>query len=133
MNYVFYSAELFEKELKKLSKKYKSLGNDIKKLSEEIQTNPLLGTNLGDGIKKIRLSIASKAQGKRGGARVITHEIEVLINEKDTKSVLFVSIYDKAEYDTVDLSAIKKIIKAFRDKQALMASDIPLEVSTSEE
>jgi hypothetical protein len=117
MNYKFDVTPPFEKEFKKLSKKYKSLSQDILNLSNEIIENPSLGTSLGDGIKKIRLKITSKNQGKSGGARVITHEIEVVINKEDTKSILFVSIYDKSDYDTVDLSVTKEIIKEFRDEQ----------------
>jgi hypothetical protein len=75
MNYKFEHAPTFDKELKRLAKKYKSLKKDVKNLEEEIKNNPLLGTNLGGGIKKIRLNITAKNQGKSGGARVITHEL----------------------------------------------------------
>ena len=117
MNYQFNAAPPFVKELKKLSKKYKSLAKDIQQLADQYIENPNLGTSLGDGIRKIRLKISSKNQGKSGGARVITHEVDLIINKKDTKSILFVAIYDKSDYDTVDLSSIKEIIKDFRDKQ----------------
>ena len=73
MNYKHQHSPTFEKELKALSKKYKSLKGDIEKLKKEIEENPLLGTSLGGGYRKIRLNITSKNQGKSGGARVITH------------------------------------------------------------
>ena len=107
----------FDKDLKKLSKKYKSLKEDFKALKEELKENPLLGTDLGDGFKKIRLNIKAKNQGKSGGARVITHELIFNVNtEKEEKNILFVAIYDKSEYDTVDLSIIKEIIEFFREE-----------------
>jgi len=87
MNYKFEYAPTFEKELKRLSKKYKSLKKDIQKLEEEIKENPLLGKNLGGGIKKIRLNISSKKQGKSGGARVISHHIIFNVNN-DNQTVL---------------------------------------------
>jgi hypothetical protein len=117
MNYKFEHAPTFDKELKRLAKKYKSLKKDVKNLEEEIKNNPLLGTNLGGGIKKIRLNIKAKNQGKSGGARVITHELIFNVNtEKEEKNILFVAIYDKSEYDTVDLSIIKEIIEFFREE-----------------
>ena len=51
--------------------------------------------------------------------------MELIINKKDTKSILFVAIYDKSDYDTVDLSIIKEIIKDFRDKQEEIIKEEP--------
>lgn len=86
-----------------MSKKYKSLKRDIENLKAEIEINPLLGTDLGEGYKKIRLEIASKNKGKRGGGRVITHEVLVNVNEGD----------DKSEYDTVDMDIVKGIVQEY--------------------
>ena len=118
MKYEFYSTQEFIKELKALSKKYKSLKDDVKKLQEEFVANPNLGISLGDGLRKIRLNITSKNTGKSGGARVISHELLIEVGTTDeTKSVAFISIYDKSEYDTADLDIIKKIVKNFRENQ----------------
>ena len=118
MKYEFYSTQEFIKELKTLSKKYKSLKDDVKKLQEEFVANPNLGISLGDGLRKIRLNITSKNTGKSGGARVISHELLIEVGTTDeTKSVAFISIYDKSEYDTADLDIIKKIVKNFRETQ----------------
>ena len=119
MKYEFYSTQEFIKELKTLSKKYKSLKEDVKKLQEEFVANPNLGISLGDGLRKIRLNITSKNTGKSGGARVISHELLIEVGTTDeTKSVAFISIYDKSEYDTADLDIIKKIVKNFRRNPA---------------
>ncbi len=48
MNYQFNAAPPFVKELKKLSKKYKSLAKDIQQLADQYIENPNLGTSLGD-------------------------------------------------------------------------------------
>jgi hypothetical protein len=103
MNCKFLSVATFDRELKRLSKKYKSLKKDIENLKAEIEINPLLGTDLGEGYKKIRLEIASKNKGKRGGGRVITHEVLVNVNEGD----------DKSEYDTVDMDIVKEIVQEY--------------------
>ena len=62
----------FSKDVKRLSKKYKSLVSDLKSIISEIQNNPEIGIVLGHGLRKVRMAIASKGKGKSGGARIIT-------------------------------------------------------------
>jgi len=55
-------------------------------------------------VYKIRIAIASKGKGKRGGARVITFlKIEQEI-------VYLLSIYDKGETDSISDNEIKDIL-----------------------
>lgn len=58
------------REAKRLKKHYASFTDDYARLLEELHANPTLGTDLGGGLRKIRMRIASKGQGKSGGARV---------------------------------------------------------------
>lgn len=95
----------FEKEAKRLAKKYPSLQGDIVKLISELTRNPEQGTPLGKGLYKVRLAIASKAKGKSGGARVITY---VLFQNG---TVYLTAIYDKSEMDTVSTSVMLKILR----------------------
>ena len=119
MNCKFLSVATFDRELKRLSKKYKSLKKDIENLKAEIEINPFLGTDLGEGYKKIRLEIASKNKGKRGGGRVITHEILINVNTEDeTKNVLFVALYDKSETDSVDMKIIKEVVEEYYTEES---------------
>jgi len=117
MKYKFGYIPSFAKELKTLCKKYKSLKKDFEALKEEIETNPNIGVSLGEGLRKIRLNISSKNKGKSGGARVITREILVEIDHQETMSVAFISIYDKSEYDTVDLDIVKKLVEEYRGEE----------------
>ena len=118
MKYKFHVLQNFNKEAKPLLKKYKSLKKDLIKLKEEIEVNPLLGTSLGGGFKKIRLNITTKNKGKSGGARVITHEVVFNIDTDDeTKSVIFVSIYDKSEIESKKTSDFKEIVEEFRNME----------------
>lgn len=117
MKYKFGYISSFARELKTLCKKYKSLKKDFEALKEEIETNSNIGVSLGEGLRKIRLNISSKNKGKSGGARVITHEILVEIDHQETMSVAFISIYDKSEYDTVDLDIVKKLVEEYRGEE----------------
>jgi len=96
----------FEKELKKLAKKYPSLKQDYSDLLDELEINPKLGTPIGRNCYKIRLSITSKGKGKSGGARVITHLIASLENE----TLYLLKIYDKADQDTISESELKYLL-----------------------
>ena len=85
----------FEKEAKRLRKKFSSLGSELLGLIEQLEIDPFIGTALPRGFYKIRLSIKSKGKGKRGGARVITN-VKVVHNK-----VYLVSIYDKSEQSDI--------------------------------
>lgn len=72
MNYSIIFDDSFEKEVKRLNKRYPSLKQDLLALQKEIYVNPQTGTDLGGGLRKIRMKITSKGRGKSGGARVIS-------------------------------------------------------------
>jgi hypothetical protein len=64
-------SDVFNKSAKPLVKKYPSLKNEIVSLVKDLSENNLMGTDLGGGIRKIRLASKSKKKGKSGGFRVI--------------------------------------------------------------
>ena len=69
----------FDRRARRLAKKYKSLKDDLRTFQQEIMQNPLMGIDLGRGVRKIRMAITSKGKGKSGGARVLT--LTVLVSE----------------------------------------------------
>ncbi len=73
MNYSIHPEPAFLREVKRLSKKYKSFKQDLERLQDELLANPTAGADLGDGVHKVRMAIASKNRGKSHGARVITY------------------------------------------------------------
>ncbi len=87
--------EHFEREAKRLKKKFPSLKAEISALINSLEENPFQGTAMRDGFYKIRLGIKSKGKGKRGGARVITC-VKVV-----AETVFLVSIYDKSEQSDI--------------------------------
>lgn len=103
MSYKVIPTEKFRKEAKRLIKKYPSLKDELLDLSNTLALKPETGTPLGDHTYKIRLAIRSK--GKSGGARVITY----LVTEN--KEVYLLTIYNKAEIDSVDDRILRQIIK----------------------
>jgi hypothetical protein len=107
MKFEFVETSIFEKELKRLSKKHKSIKEDIRNLMNTIEENPNIGVDLGNGFKKIRMSITSKGKGKSGGARVVTQNI--IINKEEHK-IIMVILWDKSEVENVDIKILKDLI-----------------------
>lgn len=98
----------FLRQAKRLAKRYHSLADDIDELQHALQENPEIGVSLGGGKRKIRLGVASKGGGKRGGLRVIT--LNVIVEATDT-CVNLLTIYDKKEIPNVSDKYIDQIIR----------------------
>ena len=105
MNYSVKSIVVFERQAKRLIKKYPSLKQEILNLIKSLTDNPTRGVYIGNGCYKIRLAIASKQKGKSGGARVITH---IIIQEK---TVYLFSIYDKSEKENLSNGEILELLQ----------------------
>lgn len=105
MSYKILTLSVFDKQLKRLAKKYPSIKTDLTRLGAELSDNPTLGKSLGGNLYKVRLKITSKRTGKAGGARVITY-VKV-IDETVTLSY----IYDKAERDSVSDDELDELLK----------------------
>jgi len=105
MSYSVETIPHFDKHAKKLSKKYNSLKSDLASLVATLKGNPFYGTNLGNGLYKIRLAITAKGKGKSGGARVITY-VKVI-----QKTIYLVSIYDKGELESIARKEILELLK----------------------
>lgn len=100
----------FDRNAKRLAKKYKSFKEDLMSFHKSLLKNPTQGVSLGKGgIYKVRLAIASKGSGKSGGARVITFSIKV--SEPDFYEVTLMTIYDKSEISNVSNAYIESLIK----------------------
>jgi mRNA-degrading endonuclease RelE of RelBE toxin-antitoxin system len=109
MNYKVISIPFFDRQFKRLAKKFPSLKGDFQELVNSLVENPTQGESIGKGSYKIRLSITSKGKGKSGGARVITY---VLIQ---SEAVYLLSIYDKSEQSSISNDELKSLIKLIRD------------------
>jgi len=106
MSYKISSIPLFDKQTKRLAKKYPSLKNDLADLIERLANDPEQGTALGNNFYKIRLAIASKGKGKSGGARVITY-LKII-----ETTVYLASIYDKSDKSTITEKELEFIFEA---------------------
>ncbi len=104
----FNYTEEFLRQAKRLAKRYRSFPDDIDRLQRELKENPNAGVSLGNGIRKIRVAVASKGKGKRGGLRAITLNVVVEVNHTQ---INLLTIYDKKDYPNVSEKYIDDIIR----------------------
>ena len=104
MRYNVLTIPPFDKQLKRLARKFPSLKAEYIALIENLEENPNMGTALGNNCFKIRLAIASKGRGKSGGARVITH----FYIENDT--VFLLAIYNKSEQTDISDKELRELL-----------------------
>lgn len=102
MSFSVKSTPQFDRSVKHIYKKYKSIKHDILSLIEELENSPESGTPLGNNLYKIRIAITGSGKGKSGGARVITY-VKII-----QETVILAEIYLKSEHDTVHEDMILK-------------------------
>ena len=95
----------FERDVKTLGKKYRSLEADLDAFMESLETEPIQGDALGQNRYKVRLKIASKGKGKKGGGRVITY---VRISEDE---LWLLTMYDKSDIENVNDRFLDDLVK----------------------
>lgn len=108
MNYKIIVQPTFEREAKRLNKRYASFKEDFSKLLDALEANPYLGIDLGSNFRKIRMRIASKGKGKSGGACVITFTVVVSLDEAE---INLLYIYDKAERESIKADELAALLR----------------------
>ena len=106
MSYSVISIPRFDKEFKRLSKKYNSLRKDLTLLVAGLIDNPTMGVMVTKNCYKIRMSISSKGKGKSGGARIITY----VISPEET--IFLLSIYDKSKQASITDKELQTLIES---------------------
>ena len=104
MKYEVLTIPPFDRQIKRLVKKFPSLKTEYSALIKELEENPKKGIPMGNNCFKIRLAIASKNRGKSGGARVITH----FYIENET--VFLLAIYDKGEQGDISDKELRELL-----------------------
>jgi len=108
MNFEISVSKAFAKEIKRLSKKYKSLKKDYSNLLDRLYANPSEGVDLGNGLRKVRMAISDKNKGKSHGARIITFTVYV---DEQNGVINLLYIYDKEERSSISKEEILDILK----------------------
>ena len=105
MNLNIISLDAFNKDIKRLLKKYKQITNDLKILKDTLVKNPKQGVELERNCFKIRLVNSSIPTGKRSGFRVIYYYLD------QQNNLFLMSIYSKSELENISDEKIIEILK----------------------
>ncbi len=107
MTVEIYLGEEFKRQFKRLAKKYHSLPFDFKAFIQSMETAPMQGADLGNGMRKVRMAIGSKGKGKSGGARIIAYYVDT---SHEHLEITLLAIYDKSELANVSDSYLKSLL-----------------------
>ncbi len=105
MSFSIFSTDNFDKELKRLAKKYRSIKSDFKILKESLEEFPAQGEPLGKDCYKVRIAISSKGKGKSGGGRVI------ICVKLVADTVYLLSVFDKSEKESISDTELDFLLK----------------------
>lgn len=108
MSFEVKTISVFEKQFKRLAKKYPSLKPELFELIQLLKENPAQGTSLGKNCFKIRIPIKSKGKGKSGGARISVSVVYA------AKIVYLLSVYDKSEKGNLSNAEISELLRDIR-------------------
>ncbi|HYX09710.1 MAG TPA: type II toxin-antitoxin system RelE/ParE family toxin [Bacteroidales bacterium] len=109
MSYNVFTIPPFDKQLKRLVKKFPSLKKEYAELIDSLEKDPVQGNAMTNSCYKIRVAIKSKGKGIRGGARVVVH-VQVVNN-----IAYLLTIYDKSEQKDISDKEIEYLL-SFIDK-----------------
>ncbi len=103
------SLKSFEKDVKRLYKKYSKLPNDLRTLEEILTQNPKAGILISNGLYKLRLKNSSTTSGKSGDFRVIYCYLD------EDENLYLMKIYSKSEIENINEDRLLEIWEASRE------------------
>lgn len=108
MPFEIIASESFKNEVLKLSKKYKSIADDIESFKLQLQEyflTPKKKDMVYSNTYKLRMALTDNKKGKSGGVRILVYAI--IIKNK----LYLLDLYTKSEMDNVSDEYIKSILK----------------------
>jgi mRNA-degrading endonuclease RelE of RelBE toxin-antitoxin system len=101
-------ARPFRRALKRLSKKYPHIRDDVQALVERLSTGEISGDqvqSVGYPVYKVRLPNRDSHRGKSGGYRVIYYL-------RTASQIILLTIYSKSERSDIGADQIQAIIRS---------------------
>ena len=100
----FKTTELFDKQAKKLGKKYRNIKSDLNTFLSNFETLHLQSTSIKKNLFKVRIANTNKNKGKSAGYRVYYY-----IQLEETTYLL--TIYDKSEVEMINEDLLIELIE----------------------
>jgi mRNA-degrading endonuclease RelE of RelBE toxin-antitoxin system len=99
--------DIFAKETKKLSKKYRHIQKDCLPLLDQLEAGQLVGdavSGFDNKLYKVRVPSSDQKKGKRGGFRVIYYIVS------DENEIFLLTIYAKATQANIKNNDVRKML-----------------------
>jgi len=103
----------FQRNLRKLSKKYPNIRQDVQPILQQIQQGQVLGDRLskiGYEVFKLRVRNSDIQKGKSGGYRLIYYL-------KTARSVILLTVYSKSQQANIAADNIQSIISEYESEK----------------
>ena len=110
----------FNKNLRTLAKKYRSIRNDIQPVIEQLEQGDLPGDKISDvgyAVFKLRIRNSDAQKGKSGGYRLIYYL-------KTEIAIILLTIYTKSEQVDIAADDIRSIIAEYEQHAIEDKADI---------
>jgi len=104
MKLIVIEQNLYKKAVKKLSKKYSNILDDVDEFLNSIKTKEDLGIELKLNVYKVRIKNSNKNRSKSGGYRLISY-LKIVDNE-----LHLLYIYDKSQIVNLTEKEIDNLI-----------------------
>ena len=99
------ASQTFNRNLRSLAKRYRSIRNDIQPVIEQLERGELLGdqiSGIGYEVFKLRVRNSDIQKGKSGGYRLIYYV-------KTVEGIILLTIYTKSEQADMAVDEIRSI------------------------
>jgi mRNA-degrading endonuclease RelE of RelBE toxin-antitoxin system len=114
------ASPVFNRNLRKLAKKYRSIRNDLQPVIEQLEQGELPGDQIpgiGYAVFKLRVRNSDTRTGKSGGYRLIYYL-------KTTTGIILLTVYAKSEQVDIAADDIQSIITNYEQQQLANQEDI---------
>jgi len=102
----FNTSSLFDKQSKRLAKKFNLLKNDLEGFINNFDDYHSTATNISNNTFKVRLSNSNKNRGKSAGYRIYYYI-------KLEESIYLLTIYDKSQIQSINEEILTELINEF--------------------
>lgn len=99
-------ADRFKRDIRRLSKRYRSIRIDLQPLIAKLETGELPGDQVSDIdyiVFKVRVKNSNIQKGKSSGYRVIYYL-------QTSDQIILITVYSKSDQSNIDASEVREII-----------------------
>ena len=109
---VDYSNE-FKRNLRQLSRRYRSIRQDLEPIVEQLRSGEIIGdqvSDVGHTLYKARIKNSDNQKGKSGGYRIVYYL-------KTKEHITLVTLYSKSDQSDISAAKLRSIISDYKESR----------------